>query len=199
MKQKYYGYFISKKEQGVCKEWKECEKKVKGVKDARFQSFPSQETAKQWLQSGANYELRIKKHVEPGIYFDAGTGRGNGVEISVTDEKGRNLLYTVMSPNRINRFGKHLLSREITNNYGELLACKYALDFALKNHNKKIFGDSKLVVNYWSKGIAREKFISQATSKLVTTVAQLRKRFEAGGGVVGKISGDYNPADLGFH
>jgi len=27
----------------------------------------------------------------------------------------------------------------------------------------------------------------------------LREAFEADGGVVGRISGDHNPADLGFH
>ena len=196
---KYYGYFIPKKEQGICKDWKECEKKVKGVKDARFQSFKSQEAAEQWLKEGAMYEVRIKKTLHAGIYFDAGTGRGNGVEISVTNEKGENLLHKVMPVKKVNRFGKHLLDSDKTNNYGELLACRYALQFALKNQIKKVFGDSKLVINYWSQGLVRKKFVSVETIKLVTAVAKLRKKFEVAGGVVGRISGDDNPADLGFH
>ena len=35
--------------------------------------------------------------LEPGIYFDAGTGRGAGVEISVTDEQGKNLLHKALA------------------------------------------------------------------------------------------------------
>ena len=142
---------------------------------------------------------RVKKELEPGIYFDAGTGRGNGVEISVTNEKGGNLLHKVMPRKKVNRFGKHLLDSDKTNNYGELLACKYALQFALKNQIKKIFGDSKLVIDYWSQGLVRKKFVSAETIKLVTAVAKLRKKFEAARGVIGRISGDDNPADLGFH
>src|SRR3989344_2463500 len=195
---KYYAYFFSENRNGICESWKECEKIVSG-KQARFRSFKTREAAEQWLKTGAVYEIRVKKELEPGIYFDAGTGRGNGVEISVTNEKGGNLLHKVMPRKKVNRFGKHLLDSDKTNNYGELLACKYALQFALKNQIKKIFGDSKLVIDYWSQGLVRKKFVSAETIKLVTAVAKLRKKFEVAGGVVGRISGDDNQADLGFH
>jgi ribonuclease HI len=138
--------------------------------------------------------------LETGIYFDAGTGRGNGVEISVTDERGTDLLGYVLAKKLINRHGKHKVrGRAVTNNYGELLACKYALQLALKRGAKKIFGDSRLVVDFWSLGIVKRKELPERTVRLADEVVKLRREFEVNGGVVIHISGDDNPADLGFH
>jgi len=143
--------------------------------------------------------LRVIKSL-PGVYFDAGTGRGNGVEISVTDEKGKNLLHKVVAEKKLNAFGKHLVARgSATNNYGELLALKYALQIAKKERQKKIFGDSKLVIEYWSRWRIKKRELSAETVSLAEEVAELRAAFEVQGGVVQRISGDHNPADLGFH
>lgn len=197
---KFYAYFLINGQQGICEDWKECEKKVKGVVGARFRSFKTRKEAEEWLKAGANYELRIRNKAEPGIYFDAGTGRGKGVEISVTDESGKDLLDQVLPKKKLNKFHKHLIKgKDVTNNYGELLACFCALKLVLKTDIKKVFGDSKLVVDFWSQGIMREKSLPLRTKKLVREVVGLRKEFEKGGGVVGRISGDDNPADLGFH
>lgn len=209
---KYYAYRLANGRAGVCDSWKDCEKIVSG-RDARFKGFPSLAEAENWLSGGAQYETRERKPrreekpLEAGIYFDAGTGRGNGVEISVTDMNGENLLHKVMSKSKINEFGKHHLGKSFTNNYGELMACEQALKLAMKYMNKKIhpelsrriFGDSKLVVEYWSKGFIKRSDLPKATVKLADRVAKLRKEFEAVGGEVGRVSGDDNPADLGFH
>lgn len=207
---KYYAYFLLSgtglpaDRQGICDSWKECEKLVSG-KTARFRGFATHAEAEAWLSAGAHYETRekkaarIKTQLLPGIYFDAGTGRGNGVEISVTDESGKDLLHTVMPKTKINKHGKHLLSAGMTNNYGELMACQYALKYALKNNAQKIFGDSKLVIDYWSKGYVKRSELPKKTAKLADAVAKLRKEFEMIGGEVGRISGADNPADLGFH
>ena len=64
---------------------------------------------------------------------------------------------------------------------------------------KSIFGDSKLVINYWSKGFMNKNKLSLKTKKLIKSVARLRKKFEESGGRMEYISGDDNPADLGFH
>lgn len=216
-KQKYYAYKLASGSEGICENWKDCEKIVSG-KEARFRGFASLGEAKNWLNAGARYESKVKGQMSnvdliPGIYFDAGTGRGNGVEISVTDEKGENLLYKVMPKSKINKFGKHHLGKNFTNNYGELLACKYALIFAIKNSRRsslkseqsavvravRVFGDSKLVIDYWSRGFIKRNALPVATVKLADKVAKLRKEFESLGGEVGRISGDDNPADLGFH
>ena len=197
----YYAYILTdKNESGVCSDWAECERKVKGV-NARYKRFSSKAGAEEWLSAGAAYDIKIKEKplLEKGIYFDAGTGRGNGVEISVTDERGIDLLHLALPKSKINKFGKHLLSKEMTNNYGELLACKYALKLAIKKKIKKIFGDSKLVIEYWSKGFIKKKELPPTTVKLAAEVKKLREAFDKKGGTVGRISGDHNPADLGFH
>jgi ribonuclease HI len=136
----------------------------------------------------------------PGIYFDAGTGRGDGVEVSVTDEKGKNLLHKAVSKFELNQFGKHLIKSDTaTNNYGELLALRYALEIAKKMKVKHIFGDSRLVIDYWSKWRIKAKELSEETVELAHEVAELREKFESGGGTIERIGGGHNPADLGFH
>lgn len=239
MPKKFYAYLLPNNGAcGITENWKECEKLVSGIIGARFRGFPTRHEAEAWLATGAPYETKIKKKMLPGIYFDAGTGRGRGVEVSVTDERGKNLLREVLSPEKINRFGKHwVFNSEMTNNYGELLACFYALELALKYWNGErphplhsvipsrardpepsqdaspsalhdgrriksylhISGDSKLVIDYWSKGLVREKFIASETIELAKKTARLRKEFEMLGGIITRISGDDNPADLGFH
>src|SRR3989344_269004 len=167
-KKKYYACYIPDTGKRLVTDvWLECEKLVKGVRGARYKSFESEAAAEQWLKAGASYgpskerkkPLRqAQGKLEPGIYFDAGTGRGDGVEISVTDEKGKNLLDKILLPEELNKYGKHLLeSEEATNNFGELLACRYAMLIAMDEDIKKVFGDSKLVIDYWSMGFIKTK------------------------------------------
>ena len=103
-----------------------------------------------------------------------------------------------MLQEHINRHGKHLIPRNVTNNYGELLACKYALLLALREGITRVFGDSNLIIAYWSKGHIKNE-VAADTIALAFEVAKLRREFEAGGGKIAHISGDDNPADLGFH
>lgn len=199
-KKKYYAYFVPDGRQGVTDDWKKCEKIVSGKTGARFKAFDNRREAETWLGRGARYEAKPVRKLERGIYFDAGTGRGNGVEISVTDEGGKNLLHKAISREELNRFGKHLIENEsATNNYGELLALRYALEIAKKTKIKKIFGDSKLVIDYWSQWRIKRKELPEETVELATEVAEMREAFEKTGGIIERISGDHNPADLGFH
>jgi ribonuclease HI len=199
-KKKYYAYLIPSGKSGITDDWSSCEKIVSGVVGARYRGFASKEDAQAWLHEGARYEVKEHRDLEPGIYFDAGTGRGEGVEISVTDEKGRDLLRKALKKNELNRFGKHRIKNDdATNNYGELLALRYALQIARKEKVKKVFGDSKLVIEYWSLRRAKRKELPPETVRLLDVVAELRKKFEAAHGSVERISGDDNPADLGFH
>jgi ribonuclease HI len=199
---KYYAYFVPSGLSGVTEDWKKCEKIVSGKTGARFKSFDSKKDAETWLERGARYESKSQKYVtlEPGIYFDAGTGRGDGVEISITDEKGTNLLHKALSSDELNRFGKHRISNDAaTNNYGELLALRYALEIAKKTNGKNIYGDSKLVIDYWSRWRMKKKELPVETVALAEEVGNMREEFEAGGGAVQRIPGGQNPADLGFH
>jgi len=196
-KKKYYAYSVGDKK-GIVDNWADCEKIVAGVPGAKFKGFVMQEEAEKWLDAGADYSI---KHIglEPGIYFDAGTGAGNGVEVSVTDENGDSLLYKVLPEKDINERGFYLIPETTTNNFGELLACKYALQIALDENCFKLFGDSKLVVEYWSKGYIKKDTVAQKTVELAQEVKKLRWKFEKNGGQINLISGSSNPADLGFH
>lgn len=196
-KKKYYAYSVGK-EKGIVDNWADCEKIVSGVPGAKFKGFVIQEQAEEWLGAGADYNIKYIG-LEKGIYFDAGTGSGDGVEISVTDEKGNSLLFKVLPEKEINDRGFYLIPEKITNNFGELLACKYALEIATKEDIMKIFGDSKLVIEYWSKGFLKRDIVSPDTVNLADDVKKLRKRFERKGGQMFLISGSNNPADLGFH
>jgi hypothetical protein len=69
---------------------------------------------------------------------------------------------------------------------------------AEKTGEKNIFGDSKLVIDYWSKGFIKKE-VGEETVELARKVADIRRKFESSGGKISLISGDDNPADLGFH
>ena len=210
-KKKYYAYLVpafgsrggDKPKSGIADDWKSCEAIVSGRFGARYRGFESRREAEAWLSDGAHYESKLAKpqpKLEQGIYFDAGTGRGDGVEISVTDEHGKNLLHKAISRGDLNKFGKHLVDdAAATNNYGELLALHYALEIAQKEKVKKIFGDSKLVIEYWSQWHIKRKDLPEETVALADNVSRAREAFEKTGGMIGRISGDHNPADLGFH
>ena len=195
-KRKYYAYSVDI-EKGITESWPECQRIVSGIPAAKYKSFESRGEAERWLEAGANYSV---KHIaaEAGIYFDAGTGGGKGVEINVTDNRGNGLLWKVLPESKLSEKGHYLIRDNVTNNFGELLACRYALQIALETGTMKIFGDSALVLDYWSKGHVKNDKRSE-TIALADEVAQLRKKFEHRGGWLGQISGGANPADLGFH
>ena len=99
MAKKFYAYFLEKENiSGIVETWDECKTLVNGKK-ARYKSFPTRKECETWLGAGANYEKKaeIKKEIQEnlpmGIYFDAGTGRGIGVETRITDEKGNSLTH----------------------------------------------------------------------------------------------------------
>jgi ribonuclease HI len=195
-KKKYYAYSINGKN-GITDNWPACQKLVSGMLNAKYKGFETKDEAERWLAAGADYSL---KHTasQKGIYFDAGTGAGKGVEISVTNEIGDSLLNKMLKKKDLNEKGHYLIAEDVTNNFGELLACKYALEIALKEDIKNIFGDSKLILDYWSKGFIKKE-MPEETISLSNEVKKLRYRFEKEGGKLSHISGGSNPADLGFH
>lgn len=205
MAKKFYAYFLENENRyGIVESWDECKNIVSGKK-ARYKSFPTKQECETWLAEGANYEKKselkkeIKKTLTEGIYFDAGTGRGIGVESRVTDVQGNSLLHFNSYGYTPNEFGNIHLGKEKTNNYGELLGLLLAIDIANKSGYKHVYGDSNLVIYFWSKGIFKRDKLPSETVELILKVTELRKEFEKNGGSVEYISGDYNPADLGFH
>ncbi|MEI7424673.1 MAG: ribonuclease H family protein [Candidatus Staskawiczbacteria bacterium] len=195
-KRKYYAYSFEGTK-GITDNWPECQEIVSGKNGAKYKGFESEESAQLWLDAGADYKIKHMA-VEDGIYFDSGTGAGEGVEINVSDKTGKKLLHKALSAEKINEKGHHFADEGTTNNFGELLACKYALQIAIKENILKVFGDSKLVIEYWSKGYIKYE-VGEETVELANEVKKLRKEFESHGGQVILISGGSNPADLGFH
>lgn len=198
---KYYAvHYIGTGENKIYNNWDICKKSI-GSKKTRYKSFKSEKEAKEWLNNGALYENKeeIKKNLEEGIYFDAGTGRGIGVETRVTDKYGNSLVNKIVPEDKVTEHGNYLCKAGSTNNFGELMGLYIALKLSLKDENKKIFGDSKLIIEYWSKGIAKINELPKETGELIQKVKELRDYYEKSGGKIVHVSGDYNPADLGFH
>jgi ribonuclease HI len=205
MAKKFYAYFIEQSNKtGIVTTWDECKEIIAGKK-TRYKSFSSQSDAQEWLDSGALYENKklkkelLKAELKEGIYFDAGTGRGIGVEVRVTDKSGLSLLPDILNSAEITEHGNYLAPEFSTNNYGELLGIQFALELAFKKNILCIFGDSRLIIDYWSKGIANFSSLKKETVELINKVSQQRKKFEVLGGKIEHVSGDINPADLGFH
>ncbi|WP_427170815.1 ribonuclease H family protein [Fusobacterium nucleatum] len=213
-KQKYYAYFFSEDNKGIVNSWSECEKIVLGTK-ARYKSFIDKTEAQDWLNSGAIYEKKISlksstsPNLEKGIYFDAGTGRGIGVEVRITNEYKENILEKIPIEELENllrgtswiknQFGNIQVEKGKTNNFGELIGFYFALNCAKNLKCNTIFGDSRLVIDYWSLGRFHENNLEKETIKYINKVILLRKEFEQNNGIIKHISGDINPADLGFH
>lgn len=205
MAKKFYAYLlVEKKVSGVVTNWDECKKLVHGKK-ARYKGFSTLEEANKWLESGANYDNKIenkkieKSNLPNGIYFDSGTGRGIGTEVRVTGIDGKSLLHFNSYGYQVNEFGNIHLGKDKTNNYGELLGLLLAIDIAKKCNCFHILGDSNLVIYFWSKGIYNKDSLPLETVELIKKVKQTREEFEKNGGIIEYVSGDYNPADLGFH
>ena len=205
MGSKFYAFIIEKENtQGIVSSWEECQKNTKG-KGARYKSFKTKDEAIKWLANGGIYEDKkkaiqlAKMALEDAIYFDAGTGRGIGVEVRVTNKVGVSLLDYTMPHDMINEFGNYLAPKGSTNNYGELIGIYLAFDIAIKMNKLKIFGDSKLIIDYWSKGHYNKISLNEKTVTLITKTVERRRHFENLGGKIEHISGDINPADLGFH
>lgn len=205
MANKYYAYLIENENiMGIVDTWDECKEKI-SKKKARYKSFKSKLDATLWLEGGGIYEDKkakkeiLKAQLMDGIYFDAGTGRGIGVEVRVTDKIGNSLLEEYLPKEMVTVHQNYLAPAGSTNNYGELIGLYLAIDIAVKKRALKIFGDSNLVIKFWSKGAYNRENLNEKTISLIEKVIEKRKKFEKLGGTVEHVSGDINPADLGFH
>jgi ribonuclease HI len=206
---KVYAYRTETSE-GVVDSWAACSGAVEGHK-ARYRSFPDAASARRWLADGARYEDRVALGAaavaslpDDAVYFDSGTGPGHGAEVRITDRAGASLLHLAgdLPPgSTATAAGNLILGRSRTNNYGELLACLLALRVAEHTGTKAVLGDSRLVLDYWSKDrvSAAKRASDPALSELAREAAQARRAFERAGGRLAHVSGSVNPADLGYH
>ena len=192
---------------GIEDSWAACEARVLG-RNARYRGFTDRAEARAWLDAGAQYESRSSRKAaarqelpEDAIYFDAGTGRGAGTEVNVTDRQGVPMVHLAQPRFPITEFGTVRLPPGKTNNFGELLGCFYALRIARTTGRRRVCGDSELVISWWSRDrISAEKRESDPDLVLLAAhTARERRAFEAEGGSLQHVSGSVNPADLGFH
>ncbi len=84
------------------------------------------------------------------------------------------------------------------NNYGELLAFVAGLRIARRTGMLWLYSDSDLIIKYWSKQISSTVRDRVKIGYIIECI-NLRQEFENNGGLIIKVSGDANPADLGFH
>lgn len=198
---KFYAYYFQNENQGgICLTWDECQKVISNKK-ASYKSFKTKSEAEKWINDGGRYltKQELQSNLPDGIYFDAGTGRGIGVEVRVTNKLGQSILERLLPSNKINQYGNYLTKEGSTNNFGELLGIYIALKISINESCKNIYGDSNLIIEYWSKGFAKRNELPKETVELIEKVVLLRKEFEKNGGIIKHVSGDINPADLGFH
>jgi len=193
---------------GIAQTWDECERIVRGRR-ARYRGFDDRAAAQQWLDAGAWYEDRetekkeaLRAYPDDSVFFDSGTGPGRGTEIRVTDRSGITVIHLAEhDEGRLVPEGNVVLGHDRTNNYGELLACLLAIQAATRLGSRHVYGDSKLVLDYWSRGrVSRDKREEDPDlAKLARIAKRARDAFERDGGTLDRIPGGLNPADLGFH
>ena len=213
----FYAYVLENNIYGVTQNWNECKNMVEGRSNAKFKKFNNIKEANAFIEQIIVVERKgffLKQEEEPenfqdktAVYFDAGTGRGRGTEVRVSKKNGSSVIGRIDDKKfndflkrnnwKINEFENIELGKDYTNNFGELLGLFCALKIAIKFNIKQIFGDSNLVIEYWSKGTCKVK--DEKTLLLSNSVTRLREEFEKSGGTISHISGDINPADLGFH
>ncbi|MBN1773007.1 MAG: RNase H1/viroplasmin domain-containing protein [Deltaproteobacteria bacterium] len=205
---RFYAYRVGD-EQGVVESWSACEREVRGRPQARYRGFPDRAAAAAWLAAGAPHRDRaldkqeaLEALPEDAVFFDSGTGPGRGAEVNVTDRAGVPVAHLAESEEgELTPQGTLVLGRRRTNNYGELYACLLALRAAARLGSRHVYGDSRLVLDYWSHGhVSTEKRASDPDlAALAGRTREARTAFERSGGTLAHVPGGLNPADLGFH
>lgn len=153
------------------------------------------------------------------IYCDGGMNKYTKPEAwgSVVDDDGKDLIESNLKILSDMNIVQKQLKKDIRfiiiskfndvatqqNNGAELLSLVAALRIALNSKDiTKICTDSSLIYTYWSKGqVNKDTLKKMDTNKknLIFECKDLREEFEKNGGIIEKIKGDDNKADLGWH
>ena len=199
-KNRIYAYSIPG-ETGIVRTWDKCRDKVLQVRGASYRKFKTEAEARRWLSTATQVEPSYSEEslTREAIYFDSGTGGGEGVRVKISDSE-EIPIQPILIPtgSSIAEDGTIHLGREVTNNFGELVAFVLAVQVALARGQKKVSGDSRLVIDHWSNGNPPEK-VPAKTLEMCLLARALRVQFEEAGGKVSWIPGSLNPADLGYH
>jgi ribonuclease HI len=224
----YYSVYKGKVP-GVYKTWLECKQQTNGFSGASFKKFSTREDADKSFSSFNSFnsfgsqvlesssEKRKDEFCEFCIYVDGAHNKRTRDEAwgSVVDQNGNDL---------VERY-KHLLDDMVLTtkslpvgtrtliiakfddvstqqiNGAELLSLIAGIRIAQEIKCLMVCSDSKLMTDYWSKRLKPETKLKMdpLKSNWVEYLIKIRQNFEKIGGKIEKISGDDNPADLGFH
>lgn len=216
-------YYVVKKGiiPGIYNNWNDCKKQINGFSGALYKKFSSYEEAQLFLNNGQINELPLFDQNRV-IYVDGACNNFTKPYAlgSAVDHYGNDLiknfqpLFTDMTLREYDlpvgkRFVIMVNFNDVVsqqNNGAELLATVAGMRIALyliKNNYplQYIFSDSNLIVQFWSKRIKDESAAKMDPNKLkyIHELISLRSELELLGCILWKISGDSNPADLGYH
>jgi ribonuclease H-related protein len=127
------------------------------------------------------------------IFCDSGTSNSNTTEIKALF-KNKNIL-TYKYNLYLNREGNLTLNNSFSNNFGELLAIFFSLEYALRNNIKYICSDSLIVSVYWINNFFSDK-INNITKILIKNTILYYKMFRKRKGKIFLIPSKYNKADV---
>lgn len=208
---KFYAVVVGK-EPGIYTSWAECSAQVTGHKGAVYKSFPTHAQAAAFLTPetvptttkgrtlycDGGHNAQTGKDAWASVVNDKGKDMIGKYDYLFTDEKMKEVVLPVGLRKIIVVNYSDVTAQQ--NNGAELIGMWASLLICL--HNKKyrtICSDSQLIIDYWSKKLNPAKQMCPRKKAVVLEVIKLRKEFEAKGGVVVKIPGAENPADLGYH
>lgn len=144
----------------------------------------------------------INKDKEDIIFFDMGTGRGIGAEVRVTNAKGESLLNKLENSSNllINEHGNINLGENVSTLYGELYAFYLALLIVnISEEYKAIAGDNISALKCYYEEYNKNNF-SHHELDLINAILKLKDKINNKFKLeIFYVSGNINPADLGFH
>ena len=205
------------KEIGIFNTWSECNEKISGYKGSIFKKFNTREEASAFISDTPILETSFNK--DTVIYVDGGYNNftkpyaygcvvnGYGYDILlcvpelVSDLNIKRVTLPVGERNVVvSRFNDVSTQQ---NNGAELLATVIGMRLAIhfiKNGIPvtHILSDSQLIVDYWSNKLNRTDF-DPLKIQYINELIELKRVFISLGGLLTKISGDVNKADIGFH
>lgn len=131
-----------------------------------------------------------------------GTGRGIGAEVRVTNSNGDSILYKLENHSNllINEFGNINLGNNVSTLYGELYAFYLALLIVdSSTYYKAIAGDNINALKCYFESHNTKNF-SHYELDLINAILKLKEKINEKINLeIFYVSGDINPADLGFH
>jgi len=149
----FYAYILNNGDKGIVNSWDKCEQIVKGQSSVKYKKFKTIEEATKFISNNGVAENITPVLDKNAIYFDAGTGRGRGVEVRVTRSNGTSLLSYIKKNKSfmemlnkhnwfINEFDNIELGKNYTNNFGELVGIYTAFVYA-KERLRATFKDTR--------------------------------------------------------